>query len=176
LVIPEGDIMFELKLLAADAIPAALEKALRYRLLNEPEQAASICEDVLNIEADNQEALATLILAMTDQFGGARTGLPRAAHELTSRLKGNYDREYYSGIVWEREALARLRSNAPGSGSAAFECFRQAMTCFERAEELSPPANDDAVLRWNFCARMIDQNPEIAPGEEAVEVAASLGE
>ena len=33
--------MFELKLLSPEAVPAALEKALRYRLLNEPEQAAS---------------------------------------------------------------------------------------------------------------------------------------
>ena len=41
--------MFELKRLSADAIPAALEKALRYRLLNDPAEAESICHDVLRI-------------------------------------------------------------------------------------------------------------------------------
>ena len=38
----EGD-MFELKPLSREAIPRALEKAERYRLLNEPAEAESIC-------------------------------------------------------------------------------------------------------------------------------------
>jgi len=44
--------MFDLKPLSKNAIPAALAKAERYRLLNEPMQAASICEDVLRVEAN----------------------------------------------------------------------------------------------------------------------------
>jgi hypothetical protein len=168
--------MFELKLLSADAVPAALEKALRYRLLNEPEQAASICEDVLRIDNDHQEALAMLILSLTDQFGGARPVSPKSAHDLLPRLKDPYEREYYAGIIWEREAIARLRSNAPRSGPAAFECIRQAMACFDRAKALSPPANDDAVLRWNFCVRMIMQHDDLAPSDDIQELTASLGE
>ena len=38
-------------------MPAALEKALRYRLLNEPVEAESICRDVLEVDPDNQAAL-----------------------------------------------------------------------------------------------------------------------
>ena len=168
--------MFELKKLSPEAVPAALEKALRYRMLNEPEQAESICEDVLRVDPANQEALAMLILALADRFEGTRPVHTRLAHDLLPRLKGEYERAYYAGIVWEREAVARLRSNAPLSGPAAFDCFRRAMDCFERAEALRPPANDDALLRWNSCARMIMNHPDVAPAAEAPEIAASLGE
>jgi hypothetical protein len=168
--------MFELKHLSAEAVPAALEKALRYRMLNEPEQAESICEDVLHVEPGNQEALAMLILARTDRFGGARPLPPKQARDLLPRLSGAYEREYYAGIVWEREALARLRSNVPGSGPAAFHCFREAMDCYERAAAQRPPANDDALLRWNSCARMIMKFHDLVPVAEAEEVSASMGE
>src|SRR6266436_320626 len=55
--------MFELKRLSLEAVPAALERALRYRLLNEPAEAESICHDVLEIDPENQEALVMLLLA-----------------------------------------------------------------------------------------------------------------
>jgi tetratricopeptide (TPR) repeat protein len=168
--------MFELKRLSPDAIPAAIEKALRYRLLNDPEQATSICEDVLQIDPDNQQALTTLILSMTERFNAARPVSPKAAQDLLPRLRDPYEREYFAGIIFEREAHARLQSNAPRSGSAAFECFRQAMQCFERAEAIRPPANDDALLRWNSCARMIMNNPDVQAVEETQELAATLGE
>jgi len=60
--------VFTLKLLHKEGIPAALDKAERYRLLNEPAEAESICLDVLAIEPDHQQALITLLLALTDQF------------------------------------------------------------------------------------------------------------
>ena len=60
--------MFELKHIGPEAIPAALDKAERYRLLNQPDAAESICEDVLAVDPDNQPALITLLLALTDQF------------------------------------------------------------------------------------------------------------
>ena len=60
---------FELKPISADAIPEALQKVERYRLLNEPAEAQSICEDILAIEPENQSALVMLILTITDQFG-----------------------------------------------------------------------------------------------------------
>ena len=63
----------ELKSLHKDAIPGALAKAERYRLLHEPWQSESICQDVLRIDPENEQALVTLILALTDQFDkGAR--------------------------------------------------------------------------------------------------------
>jgi tetratricopeptide (TPR) repeat protein len=157
---------FELKSLSHDAIPAALEKAHRYRLLNEPEQAESICEDVLRIDPENQDALASLILARTDRFGGPRPVPPRRARELLPRLRGEYERAYYAGIIAEREGIAWMRSGQPRCGEAAYVCFRDAMRYFEEAEALRPPANDDAMLRWNSCARMITNHPDVAPTEE----------
>ena len=168
--------MFQLKQLSAEAIPAALEKVLRYRLLNMPEHAASICEDVLQVEPDNQEALVMLLLATTDRFESPRPVPVKSARDLLPRLTGAYEREYYAGIIWEREAIAWLRSNRPMGGPAAFDCFRQAMACYERAEALRPPANDDAILRWNSCARLIMSNRDVAPVDESNEVAPNFGE
>ena len=64
--------MFELKTLSKSAVPAALAQAERYRLLNEPAEAESICLDVLRVEPDNQDALVTLVLSLTDQFPETR--------------------------------------------------------------------------------------------------------
>src|SRR5262249_59077585 len=100
----------------------------------------------------------------------------KSARELLPRLRSEYEREYYAGIIAEREAIAWLRSNRPMSGPAAFDCFQQAMACFERAATLRPPANDDAILRWNSCARLIMSHHDVAPREETHEVAANLGE
>jgi hypothetical protein len=161
--------MFELKSLTREAIPAALEKAHRYRLLNEPEQAESICEDVLRLEPDNQDALVTLVLAMTDRFASDPPARPDAVRKLLPRLTGAYEREYYAGLIAEREGIAWLRSGKPRSGEAAYECFRDAMAHFERAEAVRPPANDDALLRWNSCARMIMNHPDVAPAGEPAE-------
>lgn len=168
--------MFTLKELTPEGVPAALAKAYRYRLLNEPEQAESICHDVLRIEPENQDALTALILSLTDRLLGERTVPPQAARDLLPRLKTEYDREYYAGIIDEREGIAWMRSGKHRAGTAAYQCFREAMAHFEKAEAVRPPANDDALLRWNSCARMIDANPDVAPADETVEVAADLGE
>src|SRR5947207_1980188 len=165
--------MFKLKSLNRDAVPAALEKAHRYRLLNEPEQAESICEDVLRVDPDNQEALTTLVLAVTDRFGGHRPASPAAARKLLPRLRGEYERAYYAGIIDEREGIAWLRSGKPRAGAAAYQCFRDALAHFEAAEAVRPAANDDALLRWNSCARMIAAHADVAPADDVVEVAAN---
>src|SRR5580692_8179837 len=128
--------MFELKLLSADAIPAALEKALRYRLLNDPAEAVSICHDVLRIDPENQEATVILLLALTDRFGkGYAVGVTQA-QEVLSRLHDPYERAYYAGIICERRAKAQLRQGHPGSRHNAYELLREAMTSFEKAELL----------------------------------------
>jgi hypothetical protein len=168
--------MFVLKSLTHDAVPSALEKATHYRLLNEPEQAESICEDVLRIDHDNQEALRTLILALTDRLYGPRPVSAHAAQVLVLRLHSEYEREYFAGLVDEREGIARLRSDKPRSGIAAYACFRRAMAHFETAEAMRPPANDDALLRWNSCARMIMSHADVVPPDEPVELAPDLGE
>jgi hypothetical protein len=168
--------MFELKSLHRDAIPAALEKAHRYRLLNEPEQAESICEDVLRLEPDNQTALVTLVLALTDRFSDPRPVSPRRVRELLPRLRGEYEREYYAGIISEREGIAWMRSDKPRSGEATYQCLREAMAHYEKAEALRPPANDDALLRWNSCARMVMSHPDVAPPREEAAPPVTLGD
>ena len=126
--------MFELKPLSNDAIPAALDKALRYRLLNEPAEAESICHDVLSIDPDNQQALVTLLLALTDRFGeGYAAGITQA-QEVLSRLHDAYERAYYAGIICERQAKARLQQGHPGADHDAYEFLNEAMSWFEKAE------------------------------------------
>jgi hypothetical protein len=151
-------VSFELKRISPDGIPHALERAERYRLLNDPAQAESICRDVLAVDPDNQTALRALILALTDQFGaGAGAGsAAREARGFIVQLDDEYDRAYYTGIVYERETRAYLeRKNVVRS--AAYDGFRQAMEWYERAEALRSPGNVDAVLRWNSCVRAIER-------------------
>ena len=161
--------MSELKLLSCEAIPAALEKAERYRLLNEPGEAESICLDVLQADPENQSALVTLLLALTDRFGKGYGVSDTQAKELLSRVKGEYERAYYTGILAERRAKAKLAQGTPGSRHYAHDGFREAMSWFERAEGIRPPGNDDALLRWNTCARIIEKNRLVPREEENIE-------
>src|SRR5438034_694067 len=95
---------FDLKPLSPEAVPRALEKAERYRLLHEPREAESICLDVLSREPDNQEALKMLLLALTDAFGhGESPGTVAEARKIVAQLHDDYDRLYYTGIVCERQ-------------------------------------------------------------------------
>lgn len=147
--------MFELKSLHKEAVPAALEKAKHYRLLNEPGAAESICLDILRVEPENQEALVTLVLAMSDRFGTDYAVGDSQIKNYLEQIFDEYEREYYTGIVYERRAKAVLKKGAPGSESTAYEFFRQAMSRFEKAESLRRAGNDDAILRWNGCARIV---------------------
>ena len=157
--------MFELKPLSKEAIPAALDKAMRYRLLDEPGEAESICHDVLRIGPENQHALVILLLALTDRFGkGYAVGITQA-QEVLPRLRDPYERAYYAGLVSERRAKAQLRQSGPGSGFAAYQLLREAMARYEKAEAIRPAGNDDALLRWNACARMIMGN-KLTPQQE----------
>jgi len=157
--------MFELKPLSKEAIPAALDKAMRYRLLDEPGEAESICHDVLRIEPENQQALVILLLALTDRFGkGYAVGITQA-QEVLPRLRDPYERAYYAGLVYERRAKAQLRQSGPGSGYAAYQLLREAMARYEKAEAIRTAGNDDALLRWNACARMIMGN-KLTPQQE----------
>jgi hypothetical protein len=160
--------MFTLKPIDPAAIPKALEKAERYRLLNEPEEAESICLDVLAIDPDDQRALTTLLLALTDQFR-AREG-DRFAHALSvlPKIAGEYERCYYAGLIRERRGSAHLEHGGPGSGEDAYDWLVEAMGWYEKAEGLRPPNNDDAILRWNTCARII-QKHDLKPRSEAAE-------
>jgi len=159
--------MFELKKISSDGVEAALQKADHYRLLNEPWQAESICRDVLRIDADNQHAIRTLVLALTDQFGteSARRGEePRA---FAGRLTDEYARKYYSGIICERRGMSHLERHAAGAGPIVYDQLRQAMRWYEQAEAIRPAGNEDSLLRWNTCARVIERHPEVRPAPES---------
>lgn len=159
---------FELRRIHESAIPRTIEKAEHYRLLNDPEQAESICLDVLEIDADNQKALVILILSLTDQFAaesGVRGG--KRVRKLIPKLEDEYARVYYSGLICEREARAHVRR--PRSRSFAYDAFREAMDWYEKAEALRKPGNDDPLLRWNSCARTI-MNEGLEPGQASGEL------
>jgi hypothetical protein len=153
---------FQLKTLSPEAVERALARAERYRLLNEPGQAVSICLDALEVEPENQAALTTLLLALTDQFDSDSSSAAEA-WATVSRLRDPYERAYYSGIVFERRAIARLRQGRPGCGPQAYQWLREAMTWYEKAEAQRPAGNDDALLRWNACARLIMRDPHLVP-------------
>jgi hypothetical protein len=152
---------YPIKELPRAAIPGALAKAERYRLLNEPYQAESICRDILATAAGGPQqdaALVMLLLALTDQFPDRGGEVVREAQSIPPRLPQEYERHYYAGIVCERWANAQMRHMPP---HGIYHWLREAMTHFERAQALAPPDNPDAVLRWNSCARVLNANPEM---------------
>jgi hypothetical protein len=157
---------FQSKPITKEGIPAALQKAERYRVINDPTSAESICLDVLAISPENQQALVTLLLAITDQFGEAPTEGLRRAQAVLPRLQDEYKRAYYAGIICERCAKAQLRTGAPRAGEMAYDWLRQAMTWYEKAEAQRPAGNDEAILRWNTCGRLLESSPHIRPAVE----------
>jgi hypothetical protein len=154
-----------LKPLSREGIPAALEKANRYRLLNEPGNAESICLDILEVEPENQQAVITLLLAMTDRIGKGYAVGDTQIRDVLKRVKGDYERAYYTGLVAERSAKIRLNQGTELGNYAAYDLLHKAMEYFAEAEAMRPHGNDDAILRWNTCARMIQNNNLVARQE-----------
>jgi hypothetical protein len=141
------------------AIPGALSKAERYRFLNEPWQAESICRDVLAIDPDNQAALILLVLSLTDQFEQGHS--PKEALHIVGALPNEYHRAYYSGIVHERQAIAAFRKHPDyRSRREVHRMLQNAMEWYRKAQAIRPAHNDDAVLRWNTCVRFLQSNWE----------------
>lgn len=147
---------FELKSISPDDVDAAIRRAEHYRLLNQPVQARSICQDVLAVDPDNQQALVVLILATTDDFKTGASPVSQAK-EYVNKLTDEYERRYYNGIIAERRARALLTKGP--SAVFAYDVFRDAMEWYEEAAVVRPEGNNDATLRWNSCVRTIkDRN------------------
>jgi hypothetical protein len=161
--------MFELKPIEKGSIPRAIEKAERYRLLNEPVEAESICRDILEVDPQNQKAIIVLLLSLTDQF---ETGAPVSdAQSLLAWLESEYDKAYYAGIICERRAKALMDTGSHGSGFIAYDWFLQAIRWYERATAIRPKDNDDAILRYNTCVRILQRNPDLKPSaDERIEL------
>ena len=165
--------MFETKPISPASVPGALAKAERYRLLNEPGQAESICLDILEVQPDNTQALISLVLALTDQIQEDGQAFPKAL-AVVPKLESPYDRAYYAGICWERRAKARHLAGGPGARHYVYEWIVSALRLYQEAERLRPAGNDDAVLRWNTCVRFLQMNKQLMPqAEEAPEPIAS---
>lgn len=157
--------MFVVKPISRDSVAGALAKAERYRLLNEPGEAESICRDILEIEPANQQALVSLMLALTDQIAQDSRAFT-AALAVVDRLESPYDRAYYAGIGWERRAKARNNGGGHSAHRYAYEWLIKALDLFAQAESLRAPGNDDAVLRWNACVRYLSRHKELVPTVE----------
>jgi len=155
--------MFKLKNISPGGISRALEKVERYRLLNEPSEAESICRDILALDNDHQEALVMFILALSDQFGAGKG--ESEAREAVNKLSDKYKRAYYTGIIKERQAKTTLGRGGFGSNYDAYEWLLEAMEAFEKAEALRPSGNDDAILRYNACVRTI-QHHNLSPRQK----------
>jgi hypothetical protein len=148
--------MHKLKTLSPDGISQALLKGERYRLLNEPDEAESICRDILAVDENNQEALVMFILAISDQFG---TGVgANEAWDSVNKLTDDYKKFYYTGIIKERQAKSSLNRGGYGSGNDAYEWIQEALAAFDKAAEVRPAGNEDAILRYNACIRYIQRH------------------
>jgi len=148
---------FKLKPISKEGIEAAIEKAEHYRLLNQPRLSESICLDVLAIAPKNQMALRILLLALTDQFQSS-SKTSKQAREIANQLSNEYERLYYTGIILERLGNASLNSGNPGSDFDAFEWYIEAMELYDKANSVNTDSkNEDPILRWNTCARIIMQ-------------------
>ena len=162
--------MSELKKLNLNAIPQALKRAMRYRLLNEPFQTESICRDILAVDPDNQEARIIFILAMTDQFGQEKSPSLATVEDELKLLSDNYKQIYYTGIAFERRAIASIRSDRILNSRTAYDVLQKAMEYYQKAEDIQPENNNDAIVRWNACIRMIERhNLKPSPEEEKFE-------
>ena len=150
--------MYQLKLITTAGIPDALDKAERYRLLNEPREAESICRDILQVDPEHQQGLVVLLLSLTDQFGmDCHTPL-KDVQDLLTRLQGEYERAYYAGVILERWGKARLESGV--LSHTAYDWLREAMSWYDKADAIHPPGNLEAILRWNTCARIINRESD----------------
>jgi len=163
----------KLKPISQAGIAEAISKVQVYRYLNEPGEAESICRDILAVDADNQAALRLLGLAITDQFDGSTSDRYVEAESVFRNLINEYDRTYHRGIVHERKAKAQLKAGR--LAHTILPIFEEAMRYFEDAEKIRPVNNDDAILRWNRCLRLLQSRMGSEWRKEMEEFDASEG-
>jgi hypothetical protein len=154
---------YAIKRIGASGIEAALQKADKYRELNQPAEAESICRDVLAIDPDHQLALRTLGLTLSDRFESFSGALFGEAQAVFARLRDPYERAFYEGLVCERQAKAQVAAHLPVASIRAL--FEQALAHYAEAETLRPPGNDDPILRWNSCVRALEAMPDLGRPE-----------
>ncbi len=162
----------ELKRLRKESLAAAVEKAVHYRDLNQPEEAESICRDILDVDGQHQVAWRLLGLALTDRFATGPVGLFEQAVEAFEHLNDAYDETYHLGVAWERAAKAHLERSETQSAVTGFET---ALQLFEKAGSMRPDS-PDPILRWNRCARLMSTHPQLRDGIDAPDHSVRLGD
>ena len=163
----------KLKPISRAGVAEAIAKAEVYRYLNEPGEAESICRDILAQEPDNQNALRLLGLSITDQFTGQVSDRYDEGENAFRGLTSEYEKVYHLGILRERKAKAQLRAGRPPH--TVYPIFEEAMRLFESAEKIRPPDNDEAILRWNRCVRLLQSRPPFEWRRDFEEFDASEG-
>jgi tetratricopeptide (TPR) repeat protein len=158
--------VYVLKRILPSGVEAAVQKADKYRELNQPAEAESICRDVLAVQSDHQLGLRVLGLALTDQFEPSSGARFAEAQQVFARLTDPFERAFYDGIACERQAKAQLAGRLPPH--SARPLFDQALARYAEAERLRPAGNDDPILRWNSCVRAL-QRLGVDEGEARVE-------
>ncbi|HYV57209.1 MAG TPA: hypothetical protein VE911_06685 [Candidatus Nitrosopolaris sp.] len=154
---------YAIKRIHPAGVDAAVGKADKYRELNQPAEAESICRDVLAIDPDQQLALRILGLALSDQFGPSTGTRFAEAQQVFARLRDPYERAFYGGLAYERQAKAQLTAGIPLASIRAL--FDEALARYAEAERLRPADNDDAILRWNSCVRALRAAGGVGEGE-----------
>ncbi len=154
-----------LKSISHGGIAAALKKANRYRLLNDSIAAESICLDVLAVDPNQTDALVMHALSITDQFPSGRAEDLSRAGTAVDQLSDPYQNAYYHGVICERWANSLLKRGLPRSPEMAYDWIEKALGWYAKAESMAEPGNDEAILRWNTCVRMLDRNPNLKPRE-----------
>ena len=149
---------YKLKPISKAGIAEAIAKVELYRYLNEPEEAESICRDILVVDPNHQLASRMLGLAITDQFTGDPSDRYGEVEAAFNRLTNKYERLYYTGILHERRVKAQLAAGRPPH--TLLVTLEEALRCFKEAEAIRPPANDDSILRWNSCIRLLKEHSD----------------
>ena len=159
--------MYNLKPLSKEAIPKAIDRAKQYRSLLQPWHAESICRDVQAVDPENQQNLIILFLAVTDQFGSEKHSKNiKDAEVIMNQLKDSYQQDYAKGIMYERLASAALNMGGARSGYIAYYHLIDALKWYEKSEKSNIDKNEESILRWNTCVRMIEQfNLKPAPDD-----------
>ena len=148
-----------LKRLKDKNLGTAITLAKHYRDLNQPEEAESICRDVLEVAPENVDAWRTLGLAMTDRFASQWMCLFEDACTAFKKLPDDYERAYYVGIAWERYAKAQAEA---GRAQNAIHAFEEAIGYFDEASKHAAKDDPAPILHFNRCVRALTSSPELA--------------
>src|SRR5260370_23152118 len=135
----------QLKSISKAGIPEAIAKAELYRYLNEPEEAESICRDILAVDPAHQLARRMLGLAITDQFIGATIDRDAEVESIFQSLRDPYEQLYYTGLLLERHAKTHLLIGYPPH--ILLPLIQEPMHCFTESDKILPASNDDSILR-----------------------------